>query len=154
MIKYVNSMVTFEELPTEVTLSLSISNCQNRCPGCHSSELRKDIGTELTDDILDKLIQENDGVSCVLFLGEGNDKNRIIELARRVKQHNLLKVALYSGRDEVEDKLWNEFDYIKIGRYIQKLGPLNNPTTNQRLYQIKGNKHIDITNRFWYETSN
>lgn len=153
MIKYVNSMVTFEELPTEVTLSLSISNCQNRCPGCHSSELRKDIGIELTDDILDKLIQENDGISCVLFLGEGNDKNRIIELARRVKQYNL-KVALYSGRDEVEDKLWNEFDYIKIGRYIQKLGPLNNPKTNQRLYQIKGNKHIDITNRFWHETFN
>lgn len=151
MIKYVNSMVTFEELTTEVTLSLSISNCQNRCPGCHSSELRKDIGTELTDDILDKLIQENDGVSCVLFLGEGNDKNRIIELARRVKQHNL-KVALYSGRDEVEDKLWNEFDYIKIGRYIQKLGPLNSPTTNQRLYQIRENKRIDITNKFWHET--
>ena len=151
MIKYVNKQVVFEELPTEVTLSLSISNCQNRCPGCHSSELRKDIGTELTDDILDKLIQENDGVSCVLFLGEGNDKNRIIELARRVNQHNL-KVALYSGRDEVEDKLWNEFDYIKIGRYIQKLGPLNSPTTNQRLYQIRENKRIDITNKFWHET--
>jgi anaerobic ribonucleoside-triphosphate reductase activating protein len=146
--KYVSKMITFAEIPTEVTLTLGISNCQNRCPGCHSSELRKDIGTELTNDILDKLIQENDGVSCVLFLGEGNDKDRMIELARRVKSHNL-KVALYSGRDEVEDKIWDEFDYVKIGRYIQKLGPLNNPTTNQRLYQIKGNKHIDITNRFW-----
>lgn len=153
MIKYVNSMVTFEELPTEVTLSLSISNCQNRCPGCHSSELRKDIGTELTDDILDELIQENDGVSCVLFLGEGNDKNRIIELARRVKQHNL-KVALYSGRDEVEEVVWNAFDFLKIGSYKSEFGPLNNPKTNQRLYQIKGNKYIDITNRFWHETSN
>lgn len=146
--KYVSKMITFAEIPTEVTLTLGISNCQNRCPGCHSSELRKDIGTELTNDILDKLIQENDGVSCVLFLGEGNDKDRIIELARRVKSHNL-KVALYSGRDEVEDKIWDEFDYVKIGRYIQKLGPLNNPTTNQRLYKIEGDKHIDITNRFW-----
>lgn len=148
MIKYVNKLVTFEELPTEVTLSLSISNCQNRCPGCHSSELRKDIGIELTDDVLDELIYENSGVSCVLFLGEGNDKNRIIELARKVKQHNL-KVALYSGRDEVEDELWNEFDYIKIGRYIQSLGPLNNPKTNQRLYEIVNKKRIDITKRFW-----
>lgn len=148
MIKYVNKLVTFEELPTEVTLSLSISNCQNRCPGCHSSELRKDIGIELTDDVLDELIHENGGVSCVLFLGEGNDKNRIIELARKVKQHNL-KVALYSGRDEVEDELWNEFDYIKIGRYIQSLGPLNNPKTNQRLYEIVNKKRIDITKRFW-----
>ena len=148
MIKYVNKLVTFEELPTEVTLSLSISNCQNRCPGCHSSELRKDIGIELTDDVLDELIRENSGVSCVLFLGEGNDKNRIIELARKVKQHNL-KVALYSGRDEVEDELWREFDYIKIGRYIQSLGPLNNPKTNQRLYEIVNEKRIDITKRFW-----
>ena len=145
MIKYVQSMVTFEEVPTEVTLSLSISNCQNRCSGCHSPELRCNIGTELTNEVLDELINKNNGISCVLLLGEGNDRSRLIDIAKRVRNEHKLAVALYSGRDNVEEDVWNAFDYVKIGRYVASLGPLNKVTTNQRLY--KSGK--DITNLFW-----
>lgn len=145
MIKYVQSMVTFEEIPTEVTLSLSISNCQNRCSGCHSPELRCNIGTELTNEVLDELINKNNGISCVLLLGEGNDRSRLIDIAKRVRNEHKLAVALYSGRDNVEEDVWNAFDYVKIGRYVASLGPLNKVTTNQRLY--KSGK--DITNLFW-----
>ena len=145
MIKYVQSMVTFEEVPTEVTLSLSISNCQNRCSGCHSPELRCNIGTELTNEVLDELINKNNGISCVLLLGEGNDRSRLIDIAKRVRNEHKLAVALYSGRDNVEEDVWNAFDYVKIGRYVASLGPINKVTTNQRLY--KSGK--DITNLFW-----
>ena len=145
MIKYVQSMVTFEEIPTEVTLSLSISNCQNRCSGCHSPELRCNIGTELTNEVLDELINKNNGISCVLLLGEGNDRSRLIDIAKRIRNEHKLAVALYSGRDNVEEDVWNAFDYVKIGRYVASLGPLNKVTTNQRLY--KSGK--DITNLFW-----
>lgn len=145
MIKYVQSMVTFEEIPTEVTLSLSISNCQNRCSGCHSPELRCNIGTELTNEVLDELINKNNGISCVLLLGEGNDRSRLIDIAKRVRNEHKLAVALYSGRDNVEEDVWNAFDYVKIGRYVASLGPINKVTTNQRLY--KSGK--DITNLFW-----
>lgn len=149
MVKYVNNMVTFEEIPSEVTLSLSISNCTNRCPGCHSAELRQNIGTELTNEVLDNLIKKNSGVSCVLFLGEGNDKEKLIKLATEVKNHSL-KVALYSGRDEVEREIWDNFDYVKIGRWDKSLGPLNKRSTNQRLFKIERNgERIDITSRFW-----
>lgn len=145
MIKYVQSMVTFEEVPTEVTLSLSISNCQNRCSGCHSPELRCNIGTELTNEVLDELINKNNGISCVLLLGEGNDRSRLIDIAKRVRNEHKLAVALYSGRDNVEEDVWNSFDYVKIGGYVASLGPINKVTTNQRLY--KSGK--DITNLFW-----
>lgn len=145
MIKYVTSMVTFEEVPTEVTLSLSISNCQGKCPGCHSPELRCNIGTELTNEKLDELITKNSGISCVLLLGEGNDKEELIRVAERVRNHWKLAVALYSGRDSVEEDVWEAFDYVKIGRYVASLGPLNKVTTNQRLYKSRK----DITNLFW-----
>ena len=145
MIKYVQSMVTFEEIPTEVTLSLSISNCQNRCSGCHSPELRCNIGTELTNEVLDELINKNNGISCVLLLGEGNDRSRLIDIAKRVRNEHKLAVALYSGRDSVEEDIWEAFDYVKIGRYVASLGPLNKVTTNQRLYKSRK----DITNLFW-----
>lgn len=138
-------MVTFEEVPTEVTLSLSISNCQGKCTGCHSPELRCNIGTELTNEKLDELITKNSGISCVLLLGEGNDKEELIRVAERVRNHWKLAVALYSGRDSVEEDVWEAFDYVKIGRYVASLGPLNKVTTNQRLYKSRK----DITNLFW-----
>jgi anaerobic ribonucleoside-triphosphate reductase activating protein len=44
----------------------------------------------------------------------------------------------------------DDFDYIKIGPYLQHLGPLNKPTTNQRLYKNTHNDAWeDITSRFW-----
>ena len=143
--KYLNSAIVFEEIPTEVTLSLSISNCQGKCPGCHSPELRCNIGTELTNEKLDELITKNSGISCVLLLGEGNDKEELIRVAERVRNHWKLAVALYSGRDSVEEDVWEAFDYVKIGRYVASLGPLNKVTTNQRLYKSRK----DITNLFW-----
>lgn len=148
MIKYVTSQVTFEELPTEVTLSLSVSDCQNRCLGCHSPELRGNIGIELTDVELKRLINKNSGVNCVLLLGEGNDKDRLVELAGLIRSIGL-KAALYSGRDEVEEDLFQVFDYIKVGRWDERFGPLNSRTTNQILYKIENNQRINITEKFW-----
>lgn len=158
MIKFTTTAVTFEEIPTEVTLSLAISNCRGNCPGCHSPELRGDNGTELTEEILDALIQKNSGVSCVLFLGEGNNASDLRKMAERVRNHWKLHVALYSGRERIEDELWECFDYIKLGPYIESLGPLNKVTTNQRLYRYSpwysdvscGRKGWrDITSLFW-----
>ena len=154
MIKYTTSMITVAEIPDEICLSFNISNCQNNCIGCHSAELRKDIGTELSPELLTDLISKNDGITCVLFLGEGKDQETLISLAETVKKAGL-KVALYSGRvtEEIEDCLWNTFDYIKAGPYIEEFGPINKETTNQRLFKIKKEKDIfkeqDITFKFW-----
>ena len=50
------------------------------------------------------------------------------------------------------------FDIIKLGPYIEELGPLNNKTTNQRMYKVAYNHYDDgtsgyeledITHKFW-----
>lgn len=62
-----------------------------------------------------------------------------------------LKVAWYSGRRELSEAIHlDNFDYIKLGPYIETMGALNKPTTNQRLYQVQKDLSLtDITNRFW-----
>ena len=50
MLKYVDTKVTFAEVPDEISLCINISNCPNHCEGCHSPYLAEDIGTELTKD--------------------------------------------------------------------------------------------------------
>ena len=146
MIKYVPGMtsVVIEEIPDRVTLAVDISNCQGNCVGCHSPFLKTDVGDPLTEEVIDALVAANFGVDCFLFLGEGRDLPRLLSLAEHVRSKGLL-VALYSGRTEVEEEIYAAFDYVKVGPYRPECGPLNERSTNQRLYYHRE----DITHRFW-----
>lgn len=158
MIKYKDTYVVFEEIPDKITLAINITNCQNRCVGCHSPELRCDIGTELTNEEIDKLIKENDGVNCVCLMGEGNDYERVAEIGSYIiEKYPNIETAVYSGREEVDKRYLGCFDYIKIGPYKEEFGPLNSRMTNQRLlhYNIPRSWIAsawfmeDITYKFW-----
>ena len=141
--------VVLEEIPDRVSLAVEISNCRGNCPGCHSPFLKKDIGRELTPAVIDALVKDNFGVNCFLFLGEGRDPEALLDLAEHVRSLGL-EVAVYSGREVVEDIFWQYFDYIKLGPYREECGPLNNPATNQRLYRVREGRPEDITDRFWH----
>ena len=150
MIKYVPDLtdIVLEEIPGRVTLAVEISNCRGSCIGCHSPFLKKDIGEELTPKVVDKLIGDNFGVNCFLLLGEGQDLEALLRIAAHLRvQHPGIERAVYSGRAEVEPVLYEAFDYVKVGPYIAEYGPLNEPTTNQRLYY----HGEDITSRFWHK---
>lgn len=150
MIKYYNTMVVFEEIPDEITLAINITNCPCRCPGCHSQFLWDDVGEELTTDNIDSIIEKDSGVTCVCFMGGDANPNEIDKLSSYIKNKFKLKTAWYSGMDCLSNKITiNNFDYIKIGRYDEKYGPLNKETTNQRLYKVVENNLVDITSKFW-----
>lgn len=153
MIKYVETEVVFREIPDEITLAINISNCPCHCEGCHSSYLAEDIGKELTIGELDSLIKSNSGISTVSFMGGDIDPSYIIELAKYVKEvYPELKIAWYSGRQEINDTVKESlayFDFIKVGPYIKELGPLDSRTTNQRFYKIINGQLIDTTSKFW-----
>ena len=163
MTKYLHEMtsVVMEEIPDRVTLAVEISNCRGNCPGCHSPFLKKNIGQKLTPEIISDLVSDNFGVNCFLFLGEGRDPRDLLSLASHVRSLGL-SPALYSGRKTVPVEFWQTFDYLKLGPYIEELGPLNTKTTNQRLYRVLsddecgecitrgGRRFRDITSRFWH----
>lgn len=154
MLKYLDTKVTFAEVPDEVTLCINITGCKNNCKGCHSPYLAEDIGKVLTLDVLEHLIRKNEGITCVSFMGGDNDTVRVDGLAEFVRKcFPSLKVAWYSGRDELSEHIYiSNFDYIKLGHYDEECGPLSNPNTNQRMYKISKGELIDITNRFWNES--
>ena len=150
MIKYVPELtdIVLEEIPDKVTLAVEISNCRGSCPGCHSPFLKRDIGEELTPEAVDKLIADNYGVNCFLLLGEGRDKEALLGIAEHLRRtHPGLERAVYSGRTEVVPEIYAAFDYVKVGPDVEAAGPLNSPTTNQRLYH----HGEDITARFWHK---
>ena len=150
MLRYVDTLVTFSEVPDEISLCINISNCQCHCKNCHSPYLAEDIGEELNIHSLKELINNNKGITCISFMGGDSNPSDIDALAQWVKIYYPLKVAWYSGRQELAKEInlkW--FDFLKLGPYIEELGPLNSKTTNQRFYKVVNDELIDITSRFW-----
>ena len=157
MIKYVETKVVFREVPDEITLCINISNCPCHCKGCHSPYLAEDIGTVLDESKLNRLIQSNNGITCIGFMGGDNDPLLINSFAEYIKiYYEGLKVAWYSGKQELSKNIdLRYFDFIKLGPYKEECGPLTSKTTNQRFYKVINNKLINITKKFWkHETKN
>lgn len=151
--KYVDTLVSFSEIPDEITLCINISNCPNKCKECHSPWLQENIGIELNNYELYDIINKNSGISCVCFMGGDSDPEEINNLAIKIKSKNL-KVGWYSGNSEISDKInIKNFDYIKIGPYLKDKGPLSDKNTNQKMYKIIHftgmNSLKDITYKFW-----
>ena len=153
MLKYVNTGIVFQEIPDEVTLAINISNCPCRCPGCHSRYLWEDVGLPLNSAAIDGFVgQYGKDITCIAFMGGDGDPKGVNLLAQYIhEEHPQYHVAWYSGRIRIPSVVnKHDFDYIKIGPYIQHLGPLKSPTTNQRLYrQTVDGDFEDITSFFW-----
>lgn len=152
MLKFKEVKVVFREIPDEITLAINITNCPIHCKDCHSKHLWENIGSDLTITKLNHLIIENEGISCVCFMGGDSDTNYLNNLAKYIKSNYNIKVGWYSGQDTIDNMINLEyFDYIKIGHFNGK--PLNDKDTNQILYRIDklDNKWelVDITNKLW-----
>lgn len=157
MLRFVSYDIVFSEIPGEVTLAVNLSNCPNRCRGCHSPHLWEDTGEPLTEDNLGVLLRQyGAAVTCVCFMGGDAEPMAVAALARftaaygRAAGHPL-KTAWYSGRADLPKGFpATDFQYIKLGPYIEALGGLKSPTTNQRLYRMAPDgSRTDLTALFW-----
>ncbi len=152
MLKFADYDIVFQEVPDETTLALNLSNCPHRCEGCHSPQLREDIGEELTESALDLLLMRYPCVTCVALMGGDADHEAVYAIARYIHTKGK-KVAWYTGDTALPDDFpMAEFDFVKVGPYIEALGGLKSPNTNQRFYHILNNRLIDETYRFWNQS--
>ena len=150
MLKYQSVSVVFQEVPDEVTLAFSIANCGRNCEGCHSPSLNKNSGFPL------KLFEYKQFVdfykpyiTCVCLLGDGQASPAELQEYFAYAKQQGLKTCLYTA-DNIEKfaSLAPCLDYLKTGAYIQRLGSLTSPTTNQRFFQFDGNTAREITYKF------
>ncbi|MDR0729633.1 MAG: anaerobic ribonucleoside-triphosphate reductase activating protein [Prevotellaceae bacterium] len=140
MLRYISYDIVFREIPEEVTLAVNLTGCPYRCRGCHSPHLQEDVGDELTAATLSALLDTyGDAVTCVCFMGGDGAPDEVMYLASLVRQAHK-KTAWYSGSPTIFAEAPSVFDYIKAGPYIESLGGLDSPTTNQRLYRTRNGK--------------
>jgi anaerobic ribonucleoside-triphosphate reductase activating protein len=89
-------------------------------------------------------------ITCVCFMGGDGRASEINALAAYMRtNYPELKTGWYSGREEMDSAIdLKNFNYIKLGPYIEERGPLSSPTTNQRLLKVLPDLTLsDITYR-------
>ena len=70
MVRYHNFDIVFAEIPCETTLAINITNCPDRCRGCHSLHLQADMGRVLDEaELCGILARYGRSVTCVCFMG-------------------------------------------------------------------------------------
>lgn len=152
MLKYYNYDIVFQEIPDEVTLAVNITNCPNRCKGCHSPHLQEDIGEELNEARIIALIDKySSAITCFCFMGGDAEPLEINRLASFIQvQYPEQKTAWYSGCSKLPDGFdVKSFHYIKLGSYNEKLGSLKSETSNQQLFKIQQDGEMkDISGLF------
>lgn len=156
MLKYLDTKVVFQEVPDEISLCISISNCPGTCEGCHSPWLREDVGDVLSEKAIKQMIEHNKGISCICFMGGDATVESLKGFLKHIRIHYPgLKTAWYSGKDKLEDKnILHYLDYFKLGSYKKGFGPLDSKGTNQRFYKVLHTPVskailVDITHKFW-----
>lgn len=93
----------------------------------------------MTEDMLCALIGKySAAITCFCFMGGDAEPLEIMRLARWIKSRwPEIKTAWYSGKADLAKGFEIScLDYIKLGPYIEALGGLKSPVTNQALYKI------------------
>ena len=140
MLKCYSYDIVCQEIPDEISLAVNISGCPNRCPGCHSPWLWENEGNEMTKELLSSIIgQYSAAITCVCFMGGDADPSEIQRLTIWIREeYPHLKTAWYSGRERIPEGFdISCLDFIKLGPYIEALGGLKSPDTNQALFKIQ-----------------
>jgi len=139
MLKCYSYDIVCQEIPDEISLAVNISCCPNRCPGCHSPWLWEEAGEEMTEDMLTSLISGySAAITCFCFMGGDAEPSEVERISRWIKSRwPHIKTAWYSGRADLPDGFdVKVLDYLKLGPYIEELGGLKSPDTNQVFYKV------------------
>lgn len=93
----------------------------------------------MTWDMLSALIEKYAGaITCFCFMGGDADPFEVMKLAALIKESFPgIKTAWYSGKEELPVGFdLKVLDFVKLGPFIERLGGLKSPNTNQALYRI------------------
>lgn len=140
---YSSIQIVLQEVPGEISICFAITGCELKCKGCHSPFLwKKSNGKPLTEKYYQSILKKYLGfASCVLFMGGEWHK---LELTAYLKYAQSIgyKTCLYTGEVELGDELLSNLTWVKTGAWVQALGGLESPQTNQKFIEIKTNKNL------------
>lgn len=146
MLKYYSKIVVLQEVPGEISVSFAIAGCPHNCKNCSwANTINKLPQKELTDEkFIDQLNKYKGLATCILFMGGNWEKEDLIKKLKMAKKYGF-KTCLYTGDvlENVDNSILENLSYVKVGPYVETLGGLDKPTTNQRFYDLINKKTLN-----------
>lgn len=131
--------VVFQEVPDHLSVAFTIAGCPLRCKGCHSKHLwsvKESDCTELTEELFRGFLERYRGsASCILFMGGDQFPEELIKLLDMALAEGY-STALYTGYPDVLGSIKQRLTYLKTGHYVERLGGLDSPKTNQKFIEV------------------
>lgn len=133
--KYIN-YITNDLLNGEgIRNTLWLSNCSHGCKGCFNKESWRDVGTEVDEEFLDKVLRDLNKPHCQgITLTGGCPMHRknvdgVVNLCKRIKNELPDKdIWMYTGYliEELRSDVWRSIilDYVDVvveGKFIEEL---------------------------------
>lgn len=81
-------------------------------------------------------------ITCVVFMG-GEWYPHELNAKLKIAIDCGLKTALYTGESDISQDIMKNLTFLKTGKWIEELGGLNSPRTNQRFLNVKTNKNLN-----------
>ena len=135
-----NMGITLNEVPNKVAVFIEFNNCHLKCEGCHSTHLHSDMFDGEKTDIKFILSYEekqiDKGAEYIVLMGgdtNGVQKEDLYLLIDRLAE--IAPVMLYSGSEDISILTETNLTLLKTGGYIEELGGLLSPTTNQKVFK-------------------
>lgn len=137
-------IVTFQDVPNEISITFSITGCGKRCLGCHSPWLQdKNNGEELTKQKFMNHLSKNKGfISNVIFYGGEWEEEYLVDLLNISKEFQL-NTTLFTSDEDVSENIKRYLNYLKTGPYIERLGALGSLTTNQKIVNVQTGENLN-----------
>lgn len=85
MLKYESTLITFTEIPQEISLCFNLTQCPCHCENCFEPWLREDYGTPLTIQTIDTEIDKHKNFTCICFMGGDADHQYLYTLITKLK---------------------------------------------------------------------
>lgn len=155
----VSEGITLAEIPNRLAVYFEIGNCTLHCKGCHSKHLWDSMKDDCTDSLNDIMYYVDryyeTGANAILFMGGLRSSNvpplKFITCILRPLYEKGYDIGLYDGGewDGWIEKASRYCKWVKVGPYIEKLGGLDNSTTNQRFYEKIDGKFVDKTTDYF-----
>lgn len=144
--KILSTMVTFQEVPNELSFCVCAYGCPLKCKGCSWANETEYAEFSLKD--MKAVLEKYQGglITCVCFLG-GDWNDDFNDYLRLCKGYGL-KTCLYTGRDTFgNEKILENLDYLKYGHWDSELGGLDSKKTNQVFLNLKSGEKLNYY--FW-----
>lgn len=141
---YSDFKIALQEVPGEISICFTIHGCELHCKGCHSAYLwNKDKGEKLTLKKYTSILEKYKSLaSCVLFMGGEWFENELVNYFKIAKAFNYT-TCLYTGQTQISKNILNQLTWIKTGPWVEALGGLDSPKTNQEFKELKTNKILN-----------